>query len=262
MELPVGMLINGIDTFLLVFVRMTGLFVISPVFGRRNIPVYFKIGFSLMLSMIMINTLPAVNLDYYNNIYAFTALVFKEFIVGTTLGYVSYLVFSAIYMAGQIIDMQIGFGMVNVLDPISNIQVPITSNFYYIACMMVFLDFNGHHALIKSLFDSYGLVPIGTAAFSTSLMNDIIRVFGNIFIIGFKISAPFIAAILITDITLGVISKTVPQLNFFVVGLPLKVILGLIVMLLTFRMFGSIISALITGMNSEMFNFIKDMAPG
>lgn len=262
MELPVGMIINGFDAFLLVFVRMTGLFVIAPIFGRRNIPAYFKIGFSLLLALIMMNTLPQVKLDYYDNIYAFTLLVFKEFIMGITLGYVSYLVFTAVYMAGQIIDMQIGFGMVNVLDPVSNIQVPLTSNFYFIICMLVFLDFNGHHALIRSLFESYTLVPIGSAGFSTNLMNELLRAFGNIFVIGFKISAPIIAAILITDITLGVISKTVPQLNFFVVGMPLKIIIGLLVMVLTMRMFGSVIDVMINGMNSEMYNFIKDMGPG
>ncbi|MCX7708912.1 MAG: flagellar biosynthetic protein FliR [Clostridia bacterium] len=261
MELPVGMMINGLDTFILVFIRMTGLFVIAPIFGRRNIPNYFKIGFSLMLALIIINTLPPVQLSYYDNIYAYTLLVFKEFIVGITLGYVSYLVFTAIYMAGQIIDMQIGFGMVSVLDPVSNIQVPVTSNFYFIICMMIFLDFNGHHALIRSLFESYNILPIGTAAFNPELMNDIIRAFGNIFIIGFKISAPIVATILITDVALGVISKSVPQLNFFVVGIPIKIVLGLAVLILTLKMFGSVVDVLINGMNSEMLNFIKDMAP-
>ncbi len=253
------MLLNGFDAFLLVFVRMTGLFVIAPIFGRRNIPTYFKIGFSFLLAVILVNTISIPELQYYENIYAFALLVFKEFIVGLTLGYVSYLVFTAIYMAGQIIDMQVGFGMVNVLDPVSNIQVPITSNFYFILSMLVFLAFNGHHALIKALFESYNLVPVGTAAFNNNLMNDIIRAFGNIFLIGFKISAPIVAAILISDIALGVISKSVPQLNFFVIGMPLKIALGMVVMILTIPMFISVVDVLINGMNHEMLNFIKDL---
>lgn len=259
MQPAAGMLLNGFDAFLLVFVRMTGLFVIAPIFGRRNIPTYFKIGFSFLLAVILVNTISIPELQYYENIYAFALLVFKEFIVGLTLGYVSYLVFTAIYMAGQIIDMQVGFGMVNVLDPVSNIQVPITSNFYFILSMLVFLAFNGHHALIKALFESYNLVPVGTAAFNNNLMNDIIRAFGNIFLIGFKISAPIVAAILISDIALGVISKSVPQLNFFVIGMPLKIALGMVVMILTIPMFISVVDVLINGMNHEMFNFIKDL---
>lgn len=259
MELPVGILLNGFDAFILIFVRMTGLFVIAPIFGRRNIPIYFKIGFSFMLALILVNTITVPKLDYSNSIYGYTLLVLKEFLVGITIGYVSYLAFTAIYMAGQIIDMQVGFGMVNVLDPVSNIQVPITSNFYFIMSMLVFLSFNGHHALIRALFDSYNIIPIGTAAFNNNLMNDIIHVFGNIFIIGFKISAPVLAAILITDVALGVVSKSVPQLNFFVIGMPLKIFLGLIVIVITIPMFISMVDVIINGMNSEMYNFIKDM---
>lgn len=259
MQIPAGILLNGFDIFLLVFVRVTGIFVIAPIFGRKNVPVYLKIGFSLLTAITLMNTIKVSNLDYNNNIYQYALLVFKEFIVGVTIGYVSYLAFTAIYIAGQIIDMQVGFGMVNVLDPVSNIQVPITSNFYFIISMLIFLSFNGHHAIIRALFDSYSIVPIGAASFNNSLMNDIMRAFGNALVIGFKISAPIIAAILITDVALGVISKSVPQLNFFVIGMPVKIALGLLVMILTMSMFVSIVDVLINGMNSEMYTFIKDM---
>ncbi len=258
MQLPTGALLNGFDVLILVFIRMTGLFVIAPIFGRRNIPVYLKIGFSLLTALILVNTITVKNLDY-NDIYTFSILVFKEFIVGLIIGYVCYIVFTAVHFAGQIIDLQVGFGMVNVLDPVTNIQVPITSNFYFMISMLVFMAFNGHHALIRALFDSYNIVPIGTAIFNTNLMNDILRIFGNIFVIGFKISAPIIAAILITDVTLGVISKSVPQLNFFVIGMPLKILMGLAAMILTMPMFISIVDMLINGMNSEVYNMMKDM---
>ncbi|MCX7841515.1 MAG: flagellar biosynthetic protein FliR [Clostridia bacterium] len=262
MELPAGMLLNGFDAFILIFVRMTGIFVIAPIFGRRNIPAYFKIGLSLMMALILINTVSIPKLDYFDNIFALAFLVFKEFIVGLTLGYVSYLVFASIYMAGQIIDMQVGFGMVNVLDPVSNIQVPITSNFYFIMSMLVFLAFNGHHALIKALFESYSHIPLGQAVFDNNLMDDIVRAFGNIFLLGFKISAPIVAAILITDVTLGVISRSVPQLNFFVVGMPVKILIGLLVMVLTVPIFISMVDILINGMNNEMLRFMRDMGSG
>ena len=157
----VGMLLNGFDVFLLVLVRMTGLFVIAPIFGRSNVPVYLKIGFSFFLALIVVNTLTVPKPEYFNNIYDFAFLVLKEFLVGVTIGYVSFLVFSAIYLAGQLIDMQIGFSMVSVLDPMSNIQVPVTSNFYFIISMLIFLSINGHHLLIKALFNSYNMIPLG-----------------------------------------------------------------------------------------------------
>lgn len=260
MEIPLGMLFNGIDAFILIFIRMTGLFVIAPIFGRRNIPSYFKIGFALILSLILVNTIKAPTLNY-SSFFEYAFLVIKEFLVGLTIGYVAYLIFTAIYMAGQIIDMQIGFGMVNVLDPMSNIQVPITSNFYYIISMLMFLGMNGHFVLIKGLFESYKLVPLGAATFGEKLMNDILNVFGSTFVLGFKISAPIVAAILITDISLGVISRALPQMNVFVVGMPLKIILGIAVMLITIPMFITVMDLIINGMNSDIMTFIKDLGP-
>jgi flagellar biosynthesis protein FliR len=259
LDIPVGMILNGIDVFILIFVRMTGLFVIAPVFGKRNIPVYFKIGFSLLLAIILVNTVKMPNLNYGDSFYEYMFWVFKELIVGITIGYVSYLVFESIYMAGQIIDMQVGFGMVNVIDPVSNIQVPITSNFYFIMSMLVFLWSNGHHVLIKALFESYTYIPIGSAVFNNNLLNDLLRVFGNIFVLGFKIAAPITAAIMISDIALGVASKSVPQLNVFVIGMPLKIILGLLIMIITMPLFISFVDMLTNGMSNEMFNFMKDM---
>jgi flagellar biosynthesis protein FliR len=259
LQIPVGMLLNGFDVFILVLVRMTGLFVTAPIFGRRNVPVYLKIGFSFFLAMILVNTLTVPKPEYFNNIYDFALLVLKEFLVGVTIGYVSFLVFSAIYLAGQLIDMQTGFSMVSVLDPMSNIQVPVTSNFYFIISMLIFLSINGHHLLIQALFKSYNMIPLGNASFNQNLMSDIIRVFGDIFIIGFKISAPIIAAILITDVALGVISRTMPQLNVFVVGMPLKIILGVLIIYLSIPVFTEVISWMTGRMNTEVFKFMSDM---
>lgn len=259
MVIPLGAALNAVDVFLLVFVRMTGLFVIAPIFSRRSIPTTFKVGLSFLLALILMNTLAVQNLENYTNLLQYTLLIAKEFIVGITIGYVAYLVFISIYMAGQVIDMQIGFGMVNVIDPMSNIQVPITSNFYFILSMLLFLMANGHHLLIRALFESFKIIPLGSAVFDQDLLNDILRISGNIFIIGFKISAPIVAAILITDVALGVISRTVPQLNVFVVGMPLKILLGVAVMILTIPLFISITEVLMNGMGNEMLNFIKDM---
>lgn len=259
MYIPMGAILNSIDIFFLVLTRMTGLFIIAPIFGRKNIPVYFKVGLAFFMAVLLVNTQnPGITINYIN-LWGFAILVIKEMLVGITIGYVSFIVFTAIYVAGQLIDMQIGFGMVNVMDPISNIQVPITANFYYIICMMLFLVGNGHHMLINALFDSFKIVPLGTAIFSGALMDNILRIFGNIFSIGFRISSPIIAAVLVTDIALGIMSRAVPQLNVFVVGMPLKIIIGLLVMVLTFPSFISIVEGLTSDAGKEMLRFLNDM---
>lgn len=262
MPIPAGLLLNGFDVFLLVFVRMTGLFVVAPIFGRRNIPTYFKIGFSFFSALILVNTTAVQNFQFDQSILAYTMLVMKEFLVGMSIGFIAYIAFTAIYVAGEIIDMQIGFGVVNVMDPVSNIQVPVTSNIYFIMSMLLFLSMNGHHVLIKALFDSFTTLPLGTAVFDASLADGLMAVFGTVFATGFKIAAPIVAAILLTDVALGTISRMVPQLNIFVIGMPLKIFVGLIILLITMPMFISVMEMIFKAMDGSMLNFIKELKPG
>lgn len=262
MEFLPGLLINGVAAFALILVRMTGLFIISPVFGRKNLPVYLKIGFSLMMALILVNTVQVGNLNYDNNIYQFAFIVFKEFIVGLMIGFVSYIFFSVVYIAGQLIDIQMGFGMVNVLDPTSNIQVPVTSNFYFIVSMLVFLGIRGHHLLIRAIFESYEYIPIGGAVFSDKLVENFLRIFGEVFAIGMKIAAPVTAVIIITDVALGVLSKAIPQLNVFIVGMPVKIVVGIITVIITLPLFIMLLDMLFNGMNGEIMNFIRNMGTG
>lgn len=261
MQIPAGLLLNGFDVFMLVFVRMTGLFVVSPIFGRRNIPAYFKIGFSFFIALILVNTTAVQGFQYDGSILAYALLVIKEFIVGMSIGFIAYIAFTAIYVAGEIIDMQMGFGIVNVMDPISNIQVPVTSNLYFIMSMLLLLLMNGHHMLIKTIFDSFTTLPLGTVVFDASLADGLIAVFGTVFVTGFKIAAPVVAAILITDVALGTISRMVPQLNIFVIGMPLKIFIGLIILLITMPMFMNVMESIFKSMDGSMLNYIKELKP-
>lgn len=261
MPFPAGLFLNGFDSFLLIFVRMTGLFIVAPVFGRRNIPAYLKIGFSFFSAILLVNTIQIPSPDFYDSMLQVALIIAKEFIVGITIGFIAYLAFTAIYIAGEIIDMQIGFGIVNVMDPISNIQVPVTSNVYFILSMLVYLSIRGHHALIKALFDSYTVVPLGLAVFDASIMDNLMGIFANIFAIGFKIAAPIIAAILITDVALGTISRMVPQLNVFVIGMPLKILVGIVVLVVTIPMFIYVLEGLFRVVDIGTIDYIKDIGP-
>lgn len=259
MQIPLSMLLNNVEFFLLIFVRMTGLFVTAPIFGRQNLPAYFKIGFAFTTALIMANVIKVDTLIATDSFILYALYIIKEFIVGIVIGYVAYAVFTCIYIAGQIIDMQIGFGMVNVFDPISNIQVPVTANLYFILAMIIFLVTNGHHLLIKALFQSFQLVPLGSAVIGPKMIDNVIDLFQQIFSIGFKIAAPIVAAIIITDVVLGIISKTIPQMNVFILGMPLKILIGIIIVMVTIPAFIYIVASVTDNMNIEVFKFIKDM---
>jgi len=196
------------------------------------------------------------------NIYSYTALIAKELAVGIILGYTSYMVFSTLFFAGQIIDTQIGFGMINVLDPMQDTQVPLTGNFIYIIALLFFLLMNGHHILLTALFKSYNVLPIDSFAFNDVLFNNILIIFYETFAIGFKISIPVLAAALLAEVALGILAKTVPQMNVFVVGMPLKVGVGLLTLIAMMPMFLSTMDLTFEKMYSYIYLIIKSMAKG
>lgn len=247
--------------FLLILVRMSSLFIITPVFGGRNVPSYFKIAFAFFCSIILLNLMPDVNVEF-ENIYSYFVLILKELAIGLILGYTSNLIFSALYLAGQIIDIQLGFGMVNVLDPMQDIQIPLTGNFMYILTLLFFMILNGHHILLTALFKSYNLLPINGFVFNDVLYTNILKIFTETFAIGFKISIPVLAATLLAEIALGILAKTVPQMNVFVIGMPLKVGVGLLTLLAMMPMFISTMDVSFDKMYNYIYLILKSMAKG
>jgi flagellar biosynthetic protein FliR len=126
--------------------------------------------------------------------------------------------------------------------------------------MLIFLVTNGHHMLIKALYLSYDIVPLGSAVIRPKLTDNIIGLFARVFSMGFRIAAPIVAAVIISDVVLGIISKTIPQMNVFILGMPLKILVGLIIVLITIPAFVYIVASLTDNMNIEVFKFLHDMS--
>jgi len=257
-----GLAVANFDAILLIFVRMTGLFVLSPVFGRQNMPAIFKIGFAFFLTIIFANTVDSFSLDYQNSLVLYMVYVAKELAIGIIMGYVTYVIVSGIYLAGQLIDMQIGFSFANVVDPITNIQVPLTSNFYYTYFILVFLLVNGHHMIIRALFYSFEALPIEKMTFSASVIPELTSLLADMFGIALQIAAPVICAIFIVDVVLGILSKTMPEMNVFMLGMPIKIIIGLFIMIITISGAVSIAEGLTSVMEENIVVFFQAMGSG
>lgn len=258
--LNIGLTTAHLEFFLLVLIRMSGLFIMSPIFGRRNVPTVFKIGFSLFLTIIFVNIVEVPQINFFDNVYMYVFYIVKELVIGMIIGYVSYVIMSALYLAGQLIDMQVGFGMVNVIDPMTNIQVPLTSNFYYMYVILIFLTINGHHMLIRALFESFKMIPVEQITFNTGLMENIISIMRDMFSIGIRIAAPIIAAIFVVDVILGVLSRTMPEMNVFILGMPVKIVIGLLVLAITFMAVVGITEGITTLMQTHILNFFTTLS--
>ena len=148
------------------------------------------------------------------------------------------------------------------MDPMSNIQVPITSNLYFIASMLIFLAIDGHHMLIKALYDSFSTLPPGNMAFGAGALGVVTELFSTVLATGFKMAAPIVATVLIADVALGTVSRMVPQMNVFVIGMPLKIIIGLMIVALTIPMFIETMKSIFELMGASVSNYLKELYPG
>ena len=252
-------LLASVELFFLVFLRVTGMFVVSPIFGRQNLPVYYKLGFSFFVTLIMTTSAAIVAPVTYGAAAGYAYYALREFVVGAAIGFIPYLMFTVIYFAGQMIDMKIGFSMVNVLDPVNNIQIPITSNFYFIICMLLFISVNAHHMLILAISRSYELIPLGRLNMDGEVAKTIMRLFTDVFAIGFRIAAPIVFTILLADVALGIISKAMPQINVFMVGMPIKILVGIFIMVVTVPAMLMVLGGLFKNIGTETANIMRGL---
>jgi flagellar biosynthetic protein FliR len=257
MENIFELLFNRYELFLLVLVRTSGIFIISPFFSSQNVPNILKIGLSFILSILTTLVLD-INFVYTN----FVLLIFKELMIGLIIGFIGYAFFSTFYVMGQIIDMKIGFGMINVIDPQHKIQVPLMGNFYYILAFLLLLSINGHHIVIKALVDSYEFIPIGKFALNQDTTFFLINILSKSFVTGFKLSAPIIGIVFLTDLLLGILARTIPQMNVFVVGMPLKILIGLIIISVSIPIFYTIATGVFNDTVIDIYNFLKFFTEG
>ncbi len=247
------------QVFLLVLVRMTGLFMMSPVFGRQSIPNYLKWGLSLLLAYIVFsNRFLDSQLEFWSFL-EFGILILRELLIGFTIGFITTIFFSSIWTAGQLIDTQIGFGMVNVIDPQSSIQVPLMGNFKNILALLVFFVLDGHHTLIKIISFSYDIVPLGEGKVTKELANLMISFFANSFILAVKIALPIIAITFLSEVAFGILVRTVPQMNVFIVGIPIKIFIGLIAILVFLPLYISSLKGVYDGMFNDIGKALRGM---
>lgn len=250
---------TSLGFFLVVFVRISGIFIVTPIFGSRNVPVYVKAGLALAISMILFPLIFQSNVHLPDHIFPYAIMLAGELMVGWIIGFASSLVFSAVHMAGQLLDTQVGFGIVNILDPQSGQQVPLIGNFKYILALLVFLVTNSHHLLLAALFSSFKIIPVSGVVFNSSVTEIIVDMVWGIFSIALKISLPVLIAIVLTDVALGILARTMPQMNIFVVGVPGKIIVGIFVLSLALPFYILFLEVAFNGMYHDIYRILASL---
>ncbi len=231
--------------FLLIFVRVTGIFVTAPIFATRIIPVHLKVLISLSLTYIVFQLNGQSSLVYKDiHVLIFGILILSEAIVGTLIGFIASLAFNMIQFGGRLIDILMGMHIASIMDPLTREQQSLVGQLQYIIVILLFLTFNGHHLIILGLLQSFDILPIGTLTFTTAFSETFMKIITQTFILGMQFAAPVMAVLFLIDFCLGVIAKSVPQMNVFLTGMPLKAIAGFLMIFLLFIFYGSYFSSI------------------
>lgn len=248
--------IEHLEIFLLILVRISGFMVAAPLFSLRNIPMRVKLFLAIAVAIIVFNTVPYKEIEYSTTIdYAFVVIL--EMVAGLIMGFMANVSYYILSFAGQIIDQEMGFSMVNQFDPITSTQVTVTGNLYTYAVMLMVMITNMHHYLIRAIADSFQVLPVGSISLDFTIYEVMKRFVIDYFIIGFRIVLPIFASMLVVNTILAILARVAPQMNMFVVGLQLKVFVGLVVLILMVMLITGVADLIF----QEMMSMIRETIP-
>jgi flagellar biosynthetic protein FliR len=229
-EIPLLTIVSGLLT---ISVRLTGLMLFAPWFGSAVIPARIKAGLVLALTLLLF---PSVGKGI--GVYPMAQwpiLIVTEFIIGVGMGLATNVVFEAAQLAGEILGIQMGYSLVNIIDPMSQVETKVIPLFYQSMIVLLFLCMDVHYWILKAIGKSFLYVPPGTMHLSGLFTWTILATGGTLFGLGVQIAAPVLSATLVTDVFLGLLGKASPQMPLMVLGPAIKSILGILILIATLR---------------------------
>ena len=245
------------ETFLLVFVRVSSMLFMFPVFSAPQVPILARFGFSALISFILFRVVPVVPAS--PDLYGLALAVVCQLVLGVIVGFVAQLVFIGIQFAGELIDLQIGFAVANVINPTTQQNITIIGEFELAIATLIFLATDAHHLLIQGIAGSFNLVPLPYINLDPSVAGNVVIFVTQAFLIVFKIAAPIVLALFLTNVALAFAAKVAPQMNVFVIGLPLQIGVGLIMMSICIPLLGTVGPQLFHNMAQQMDTVMRGL---
>lgn len=226
---------NGLVVFLLVLVRASAIFLVAPILGNATTPARVRVGLALLLAVIFTPFLMKQPLAVdVSSPFPLAIAVLQELTVGFLIGFLAQLLFVSMQLAGQVVGMQMGFGLANVFDPTSHAQVSVLSQFYLFLGVLVFLLLDGHHWLVIALEKSFSSVPLGTFTLDGRVVGLLLARTNDLFWTALMLMAPVLGVLALAELAMAIVARIMPQMNVFVAAFPVKIGLGIITLLAAF----------------------------
>ena len=255
MEIEVGKFMQWFSDFFWPFLRIGALFAAAPVFSARTVPVRVRIILALMLTYILLPTIPAAP-----EVTIFTAtgllMVLQQLAVGLVMGFLVQIMFATLLVAGQVTATTMGLGFASAVDPQNGVQVTMLSQFYVIIATLIFLSIDGHLLLIQVLAQTFILIPVDANLLAPALFQNVVEFAGQMFISAMVIAIPAVTGVLLVNLGFGVITKAAPQLNIFAIGFPITILAGFILILLSMGTLQPMLSQVFSNGFANMQNLL------
>jgi len=238
------------------FIRILGLMIAAPLFGNQRFPVRMRVGLALLITLVVAPTLPPLP-DVAPDSPAGLGIFMQQLLIGLAMGFAVRMVFTAVEMAGELIGLQMGLGFAVFYDQQSAGQMPVVGQFLGLVATLTFLAINGHLMMISVLADSFREMPITAAAVDPLAWRTIAGWGGRILYSALLLSMPVVAALLTTNLALGVLTRAAPQLNVFAVGFPITLGVGFGALLLSLPFFAPVFERLL----ADSFGLMLSLRP-
>jgi flagellar biosynthetic protein FliR len=261
--------VHGVDVFglsagrfealLLVLVRVSAMLALLPVFSQTQLPRLTRFGIGAILTLVAARTLPPMT--PLNGLGDLVVAILAQFFVGLVFGFVAFLLFTGIQFAGEVIDIQIGFAVVNIVNPLTSQSVTVIGEFQLALATLLYLAVDAHHVLIRGIVGSFALVPLPYAGAPELVAGDIMRFFSQALFIVFQIAAPVAVALFLVNVMLGLMARVAPQMNVFIVGFPIQICVGLIMLVVSLPLFGAVFPSLVDTSAHQLDTVLRAMGP-
>jgi flagellar biosynthesis protein FliR len=260
MQTVADLTVDQLLLFLMAFIRIASMIAVFPIIGSRGTPTTVKAGLSIILTMIIFPLLGPRVVDIPTSVLAFAVIAIKEVLVGLILGFAAGIFFATIQYGSRIIDQEMAFTFSETIDPLTDSQVTPIAQLNMIIFTVLFMVLGGHRIFIQALAHSFEVIKIGNVNLNTGALSvHLIKMTAEIFDLGIRFAAPVMVTLIITTAALGVIARTVPQLNIFIVGIPLKIGMGFLLIVLCMPAMVRIFENMIQSLYIDLFTLVKLM---
>jgi len=244
----------NLPVFGLILCRSAGIMLAAPVLSSTSVPARIKAALAVLLALVMYPLAAAHPIVLPQRAFLYLPIVVTELGIGLIMGLAASMVIAALHVAGSIMAQQVGMAMARVVSPDTQLPQTAIAAFLGIVGLLLFLAVNGHHWFIQSLAISYRDIPLGEAHWTPAVTQSMLSGFSSLFVVGLKVAAPVMGIMFMVNVLIGLMAKAVPQMNILLVGYPVKVLVGLSAMMLTFPFVWPVMREAFDGLRMQLIN--------